>query len=204
LRLAFSKRFFYFKKSENQRKWFIEQEALLFESRLKTINSKDYVQILKINGLDISKASKEEINDLKMGIKYLANSTKEEFYPETSDVWKISFTQVLNLITKRKVMIHKGMAYLTNGNLISYIVNQYKEKLNVSMERLFKYFSDFGENERLLPLLTSLGNRSYEKEYEIKNGDKFALSDLETVNLILKIWFLINPFRCAWKISIKN
>jgi DNA primase large subunit len=69
--------------------------------------------------LEIEKASKEEINDFKSGIMHLAKISKEEFYPETSDVWKIRFTQVLNLISRRKVMIHKGMAYLTNGNLIS-------------------------------------------------------------------------------------
>jgi DNA primase large subunit len=67
---------------------------------------------MELNGIILSKATQEEKNNLKSELQYFFNIEKETFNVDNTIIWKLDFIQVFNLVSRRKVIIKDGYAYV--------------------------------------------------------------------------------------------
>lgn len=85
---------------------------------------------------------------------------------------KVHFTEVLDLVRKRKIFLMAGFAYVPDTELVSLVVTRFRAALSRNLSRLglalVPRLAD--EETRLLPLLTSLSKRYLgEDDYASKN-----------------------------------
>ncbi|KAL0479286.1 DNA primase large subunit [Acrasis kona] len=171
LRLAYSK-------TEELRRFFVAQECALFEARLK-VNPSDYDEIIKSNSIDVEQVSANEKQkysaELSIMYRQLQMYNKElkiEMF-DNARVWKTRFTNCLNLVSKRRVFVVDGYAYLFKTHLLNVISQQFRivlaGRVNAAL-RFWPYLKE-SEGERVVPFLGAVTN--YEVKYsevDIKGG----------------------------------
>ena len=82
-----------------------------------------------------------------------ANFSKAQFY-------KVSFTQVCDLVRSRKVFLSKGTAYISQNDLISAFLSNFRSLLQVKLETAARSLSWSSKDDRLGPLIYKLQNAS--------------------------------------------
>ncbi|KAG1686772.1 DNA primase large subunit [Nymphon striatum] len=119
--------------SELLRKWFITQETDLFRFRYQRESGLSQQKFLKLNSFQYEPISQEEkrqfyqeILDSTYSIRFYASSLESEEFK----LYKVPFTEVLDLISSRKVLVKSGFAYIPQPDLISVLINTFKTKLS--------------------------------------------------------------------------
>jgi DNA primase large subunit len=149
-----------------------------FRNRLKKSLSTEIVKILENNGISIDSVDQSEKKQLEGEIQIFMKTWRPE-----QDLWKVKWTNVLSLVSNRQVVIKKGFAFLTVANLTSFIIQNYREKLQKSLgdiQKLLPYLED-DENERLVPFLNKLGNKNVGNEYKIQSGATYGPQEIDPV-----------------------
>ena len=61
-----------------------------------------------------------------------SSAIKEEQF-ESTDFYELPFDEVVDLISDRKVYLHRGIAYVPHSELISVFVTHFRNNLTVEM-----------------------------------------------------------------------
>ncbi|XP_052776881.1 DNA primase large subunit-like [Mya arenaria] len=159
LRLAYCR-------SEELRRWFIQQELDLFRFRFKTTSDEDKREFLKQNDLHYESISDEEKNSFR---EQLASSSGiAASVVETVEYFKVHFTEALDLVQKRKVYVHKGQVYVPYEDMISLLVGVYRTHLSQALAKTARALPHLEEDGRLLPMLCGLSKRYLGSDYNVK------------------------------------
>lgn len=126
LRLAYCR-------SPEQTKWFVERETQFFQMRFRKLS-----QFQMLDFLD----------NYKMNLRPICGRKKKQIarvYPfDTSEeMFKVKFTQVLDLVKDRKVYLKKGFAYISGTQLVSYVSNIFKKRLQEQLSVIEKCNESF-------------------------------------------------------------
>lgn len=115
LRLAYCR-------SEDLRRWFLNQECALFKYRLNKLDEDQRATFMHENGVNFAVVSTEEKLSLRDKLVNLCGITDEEFL--RCHYYKIPFQQALTLISTRQVYLRAGLAYVPVKRLVSIITTR--------------------------------------------------------------------------------
>lgn len=132
LRLAYCR-------SEELRRWFLAREIEWFRIRFQAQTPQGVVKFLQNNNLTyvpISVSDKDDIkSELLRSTAYLS-----EVAIDSSEFYKVPFTEVLPLVKARRVYLKSGFAYIPSNELVVCIQAKFRanlnEALNVSISKI--------------------------------------------------------------------
>ncbi|GLH12350.1 DNA primase large subunit [Gryllus bimaculatus] len=155
--------------SENLRNWFLNRELELFRLRFLSLNAQGVRSFLEANQLHYSPITDEEKSSV---LKGLLSSTAGATHAgvETIDFYKVPFTDVLDLITTRKVYLSRGYAYIPSRDLLSVISSIFRSNLLRNLQITASSIVDLEEDERLKPLL-NLHKLDFAETYDYKKAE---------------------------------
>jgi DNA primase large subunit len=169
LRLAYCKK-------EDDRRWFIQQELALFRVRFNELSSSgsdavtrflDYAQIpVKCCSMDKFLEIKDDIHQLSRSLVSSAANpdSSKDFDVEKpgahTKLYEVPFEDVIDLVTKRKVLLRKGSAFVFLNDLVSIVVTHYRAKLSKALADAAAHFGTImeEEGERLAPLISNIAH----------------------------------------------
>ncbi|CAL8105466.1 unnamed protein product [Calicophoron daubneyi] len=161
-------------RSEDLRRWFIQQEVDLFRYRfLRERNG-------SANGADIIADFLHEnhllfthLSDSERGRLYnqlVAGTAASGIDFQTAAFYKVYFAEVPELVRNRRVFVHGGYAYVPDSDLVSLVVSHFRTSLSCNLARLGLTLGSrlATEQDRVLPLLSSLSSRYLGEDYSNK------------------------------------
>lgn len=147
LRLAFCKNL-------QLQEWFIELELYLFRLKFSHYSKEKQQELYKIYcGVDYKPIDVVEKN--------LYNREILESTPDIDDIfeinfYKISFYQVNNLVSERKIFMRNGLAYVPEFQLNECLVYLYREKLKPGLLEMCNFLDNVERDERVKNLFDNL------------------------------------------------
>ncbi|CAH8869455.1 unnamed protein product [Trichobilharzia szidati] len=161
-------------RSEDLRRWFIQQEVDLFRFRfLNERNSSTHgpeiiSKFLHENHLHFTHMSESERQNLQ---NYLvAGTATPGIDSNTTAFYKVHFTEVPELVRSRRVFIQGGYAFVPDPDLVSLVVSSFRTCLSRNLAHLGLTLGSRTacEENRVLPLLSSLSHRYLGEDYSTK------------------------------------
>ncbi|KAL0116787.1 hypothetical protein PUN28_010005 [Cardiocondyla obscurior] len=134
-------------------KWFTKQEVEFFKFRFSSLDKKGVEHMLNINNLDCIPISPDEKSELK---NELSLSSGKVTNIDITDIYKVPFEKVIDLVRGRKVYLKGGMAYITHMDLSFVFISYFKENLIAGLERAKILYGNISDDERLTKYLTGL------------------------------------------------
>lgn len=140
-----------------QRRWFVTQEMDLFRIRFQNESTAGIQAFLK---------------DANMGFTPISAAEKAKFFEQivasspdmtavkldTMDVYKVSFLDVLPLVSERTVYLRRGEAYVPSEFLITLVESQYRAHLSHLLAQTTRIFHRLEEDDRIVPILRAVAN----------------------------------------------
>uniref|UniRef100_A0A0N5CEV9 DNA primase large subunit n=1 Tax=Strongyloides papillosus TaxID=174720 RepID=A0A0N5CEV9_STREA len=146
-------------KDIEQTRWFVDQEHELFKYRFSKLSRADVELFLRLNDVKLEKISTDELNQLVDNIS--AASKRKVTDIRKTDYYRVNFLEAINLVKKRKVFLSSGVTYLGFNDLEDMISMKFKTNIAASMARQNRMLSSLQEEERLIPILKNITNKTY-------------------------------------------
>ncbi|EEB18588.1 DNA primase large subunit, putative [Pediculus humanus corporis] len=169
-------------RTEELRKWFVSREMEFFRLKFFNIeNKEDITLFMKKNGLNYTSISDEEKQSLST---QLINSSIRHINLDAVNIYKVHFSQVFDLIKKRKVFLKLGNAYIPQTDLHSVISSVFKKNLIEELEDICKNLSIYESDQRVSAIVRGLHNCYTGKDY-CKNTEKteIAIENLDALSM---------------------
>lgn len=110
------------------RNWFIAREMELFKMRFLNLSTEGLKKFMVSNKLHYLPISSEEKDLIKDGL-FKSTVGYSHVQIDSSDFYKVAFTEVLDLVRNHSVYIQKGFAYIPTNELISCVMSWYRAHL---------------------------------------------------------------------------
>ncbi|THD19826.1 DNA primase large subunit [Fasciola hepatica] len=161
-------------RSEDLRRWFIQQEVELFRyrfvrERISSVAGPDVIaSFLDENQLHFTHLSDFERNQIHNQLS--AGTAASGLDLQTTAFYKVYFAEVPELVRTRRVFVRAGFAYVPDSDLVSLVVSHFRTSLSCNLARLGLTLSCrlSSEENRVIPLLASLSNRYLGEDYSTK------------------------------------
>ncbi|KDN37374.1 DNA primase, large subunit, partial [Tilletiaria anomala UBC 951] len=150
LRLAFCR-------SEELRRRFVKAETMLFKLRFDADDTREREAFLNSLKLDWQPVSEEEKERLRPQLQSASPRTRKSW--PTERFYKVPWLKVPDLIERRRVYLHAGMAYVPAAEQSSLVLAEFTSRLEQQMELTARHIPrrlDLDEDERLIPILEHL------------------------------------------------
>ena len=130
-------------RTEDLRRWFLQQEAALFRHRLMSASGKDSTILSSLLNKSVKGSSGgpslytrvSDVEKQTLSEKLIAASSSSgktvslaEFRDES--YYKIPFSQALDLVSSRQIFVSKGFAYVPTLKLVSTIVARFRSNIS--------------------------------------------------------------------------
>ena len=171
LRLAYCK-------SEDLRRWFLQHECELFRFRFQQSDDGQIDAFMKVNNLGyapISQAEKKRLEKTLINVyiagvrggtissKIAENFAKMKYY-------RVPFTEVLTLVSRRLVYIEKGFAYVPRDQLITLLQGRFRASLSKELIHAFQQLPVIYDDKRISPLLRNVSKLYVGKNFTGNNA----------------------------------
>jgi len=172
LRLAYCK-------TDELKKWFIQQEVDLFRYKLYKLSNDDKIieNFIKENNLKyspISENEKQQITPLLIEFGVQDKAIQSQNY------YKVFFPEVMDLIKQRRVIVKAGYAYVTISEFSPILTNAFRANLSLQLTRLSKHLKVVEEDQRINELLTILREKNVAESFtEAETRDQLTAESIE-------------------------
>lgn len=140
-----------------QRRWFTSQEMDLFRFRFQNESAAGIQAFLKDTNMEFTPISADEKAKYFQEI-VAASPDMTAAKLDSMDVYKVSFLNVLPLVSDRTVYLRHGEAYVPSEYLITLVESQYRAHLSHMLAQTTRIFHRLEEDERIVPVLRALAN----------------------------------------------
>ncbi|ESO06820.1 hypothetical protein HELRODRAFT_76894 [Helobdella robusta] len=157
LRLAYCK-------TEDLRRWFINQEMDLFRFRFQLLQEKQIEEFFHYNSLNykpISHEEKEELRDRL--IDGTAGLNVNHFH--STNFYKIHFTEVLELVKSMRAYLKGGYVYVPQPELVVGVANLFRAQLSKDLAVLSRTLYRISDEPRLTTMLSNISQKYMGSEY---------------------------------------
>ncbi|XP_071481246.1 DNA primase large subunit-like [Diadema antillarum] len=178
LRLAYCR-------SEDLRRWFIQQELDLFRYRFLREYSEAITQFLAENKLHYSPIPQQEKDALADKLVKSSHGISAAMLAHT-DFFKVPFTEALDLVRGRKVFVQKGYAFVPHGDLVSIVLTAFRSHLSHALAITARGVPHLEEDGRLLPMLNNLSKQYLGQDYGSNKRSGNCKINLEDINNLAK------------------
>ncbi|XP_039252683.2 DNA primase large subunit-like [Styela clava] len=177
LRLAYCR-------SDELRRWFLEKEVDLFKYRFNCESTSSIKQFLMLNDMTYYPISEEEKEKFSAHLKLISYDMTQSKVQSTN-FYKVPFTDVLNLVSSRRVFINSGYAYVPQSELISIISTRFREHLSKALAQTSRSLPELEEDDRLLPILRGFNKNTLAEAYDPnKNAGKVSIKQIDELSKI--------------------
>ncbi|XP_030838847.1 DNA primase large subunit [Strongylocentrotus purpuratus] len=173
LRLAYCR-------SEDLRRWFIQQELDLFRYRFLREYSESVTQFLAENKLHYTPIPENEKDALNEKLVRSSPGISASMMAHT-DFFKVPFTEALDLVRGRKVFIQKGYAFVPHSELVSIVITAFRSHLSQSLAITARGIPHLEEDGRLLPMLNNLSKQYLGQDYSNSKRSGNSAINLEDI-----------------------
>ncbi|XP_044268880.1 DNA primase large subunit-like [Tribolium madens] len=161
LRLAYCR-------SEQLRRWFLSRELEWFWIRFTAQSREGVRNFLRIFKFSHSPISEDEKNSLR---HELEASTMGLHVFDTTEFYKVPFTEVCSLVKGRKVFIKAGFAYIPSSELVVCIQSKFRAELSEELT-WYSHRVHLFDDERIAPLLANFHNIHTGQSYTIRQNQE--------------------------------
>ena len=149
-------------KTDDQRRWLMAHETLLFRHRFENERSNQKKQQF-LNDQNI-KVDVVNAKDCPPHIKLALEEMEANQYRPAGDAanavkgvyLKVPFEEVLDSVKKRRAFLHEGDAYVPYSELLTFVEPRFKMHLSKQLARMSKVIHLVEADTRLVPLMNHL------------------------------------------------
>lgn len=181
LRLAYCR-------TEELRRWFVNHETDLFRLRwniLKeqaTNSSQDHIgEFMAAANLKYQPIGEEEKDSLKEDLQAASglSGTKTSY----EDIYRVPWTEAVDLVRSRRVLVRGGWAYIPAGELLSLVVGVFRARLSHNLVLTCRALPQLEEDGRLVSLVHNLDKRYTGEDYgSNKNNEKVLPAQIDPLS----------------------
>ncbi|KAL0099241.1 hypothetical protein PUN28_020071 [Cardiocondyla obscurior] len=139
----------------SKKRWFFKQEARLFKWRFSSLNSEGIRRFMCVNNFDfipISLNEKKDIREcLEASFPYINDIDNTQFY-------SVPFSEVPNLLKKRKAFIMQGKAFIPEQEMAFLFVTHFRRIFISSFEIAREARANLYNDERFAYIFANLEN----------------------------------------------
>lgn len=144
-------------RTQEHRNWLLAAEHALFSSRLDGAGAEFALDaIKKADGPDVRLASAAEIEQFRAELDAVARGPGWQKGDGGVRYYTVAFEEVSNLVRQRKVFLHRGIAYVPEGNILDVVKAQFRAKLSQALAKASKVVALADEDSRMRPILDSI------------------------------------------------
>eukprot|EP00092_Neocalanus_flemingeri_P011576 GFUD01012477.1.p1 GENE.GFUD01012477.1~~GFUD01012477.1.p1 ORF type:complete len:562 (-),score=199.08 GFUD01012477.1:87-1772(-) len=161
LRLAYCR-------TEELRRWFVTHETDLFRLRwgLLRENAPEELQLfMTASGLSYQPIDSQEKERLKDDLMAAAGFGMSTIKFEEEKFYRVPWTEAVDLVRVRRVLIKGGMAYIPSSELLSLVVGVFRAKLSHNLVLTCRALPVLEEDSRLVNLVQNLDKRYTGEDY---------------------------------------
>ena len=158
--------------TEELRRWFITQECDLFRYRAhRAGNLNEFIAAnnLHYHSMDMANIVKDD--------RALADSLNS-MYSKSSTYYKVHFTEALELVRGRKVVLQNGMCFVPESDMIALVSHIFKSHLAQALVHTNKILPNLNEDERIVKVVGDLNSRYTGADYSRKEGEAVVSPDM--------------------------
>lgn len=159
-------------------RWFVQREMELFKLKFRALSSADVKKFLDISSLDYHPISDEEKEENMEG---LTDSTPGN-YLSSSEIYKVNFTEVPDLITKRRCFVQSGFAYVRTEDFISIVAGRHELCIENGLKATSRVIPELETDERLVNFLKNLNTSYTGKDYSLNNKDTVPIECIDQLS----------------------
>ncbi|XP_032678182.1 DNA primase large subunit-like [Odontomachus brunneus] len=139
----------------HKKRWFFKQEARLFKWRFSSLDNEGIKRFMQIYNFDFAPISQNEKQIIK---KHLQISSLNVSDIDSTQFYKVPFSQAANLIKKRKIFIIQGIAFVPEKEMGFVFVSHFKRILISAFEGAREARANLYNDERFTRIFISLEN----------------------------------------------
>ena len=166
LRLAYCR-------SEELRRWFLANESELFRFRFENETSANIERFMEKNGLHYESIDDEDRAEIEEELKAVFYTTYRQGESKlsvdaafsTCKFYRVPFTQVLDLVRRRRVFIQAGYAFVPHTQLLSIIQARFRLNLSRDLTTTAKTLAHVYQDDRISPFLKNLSKINLGNDY---------------------------------------
>lgn len=131
--------------------------------------------------MDYQPISEEEKNEVKEG---LMESTSNHSVTRVSltEFYKVHFTEVPDLIARRRCYVRAGYAYVCTQDIISIVASLHETYIENGLNATSRLLPEIQNDERIFDLLKSLHTSYTGKDYALGNKDKVPIESIDQLS----------------------
>jgi DNA primase large subunit len=174
LRLAYCR-------SEDLRRWFLQNEAELFKWRFVHNPPDDLGAWLSAHNLKYKAISKDEAFALSKELSATLAARREPGETEKQEHYKVPFEEVIDLVRQRRVFLKGGFAYVPASDLVSIVTTRVRSHLSKQLSSHARLWPALREEEsdRLAAFLENLATQYVGDDYSApKSGTRITPGEL--------------------------
>merc|ERR1719187_2316192 len=165
LRLAYCR-------TEDLRRWFLQHETDLFRARFMHSSPDDIKAFMQQSKMHFTPISREESAELRRLLLAGTNNLSSD-QMEGRQFFKVPWTDALELVRSRRVLVKGGFAYVPDTDLVALAATAFRVQLSQALAQTQRALPQLEDDERLLRLLRDLDKRYTGADYSstAKNKD---------------------------------
>lgn len=167
----------------------------LFKLKFHGLAQNEIKSFLESSNLDYRPISENEILENKEG---LHDST---IVQTDNDFYKVHFTEVPDLIAKRRCFVRGGYAYVRTQDFISIVAGQHERCVENGLKSTSRVIPELETDERLVSFLRNLNTSYTGKDYSLTNKDSVPI---ECIDQLSKKSFPMCMRQCHESLRIKH
>ena len=193
LRLAFCR-------SEEQRRWLLDQETALFRHRFSREPAAEQVKFMAEAGLPYAPIDNKEFSELQPLLGQVLQSQPggaeaaarvlsggKAGTGVNTGFFKVPFEEVPELVGRRRVLVRAGNAYVPKEDLASLVCGHFRSRLSRELVVAARHWASKVaplEVDRLAPIVEGLATKSLSDDYTQKHtsGDGVSLGDIDALS----------------------
>ena len=169
LRLAYCR-------TEDLRRWFISQELDAFRWRCMNASDDEIKNFMSEYELRFLEVSEEEKQDLAKELLAVLQSQYQPKSEADGTYFKVHFTEALDLVRKRSVLICNGYCYVPASEMRTLLHFMFKSLLTQNLPLTAKALPNLDEDDRLIKMLSDLDRRyTGEEDFSATKGEQASV-----------------------------
>lgn len=147
-------------KTEELRRWLLTNECQLFSIRLANARPSELKIFLENNGITYPPISKTEKVKFRSQLMAAEGSNFSANQFDALQFYKVPFTEVVNLVARRKVFLCGGYAYVSADRVSAIACERFRTNLSYSLCLVSKS-PILHKDDRIAPLVRNLSHVAY-------------------------------------------
>lgn len=153
----------------------------LFKLRFRWLSPADIKKFLETFNLDYHPISEDEKHEVKDGL-YDSTTGQSVVKIEQLDFYKVCFTEVPDLITKRRCFVKGGFAYVSTQDFVSIVAGKHELCIDNGLKATTKLIPELENDERLFNFLKNLNTSYTGKDYSLTSKDTVPIECIDQIS----------------------